>query len=246
MTTSNRRVVTTGAQGTAGVAGYRSVSPLFSTVGIAGGAAIPSSLTLFGYRIGDNVPGTGNGAGFASTGWHTNMRVAGQLPRPEMFTVTGIRVMMPMLAFAGSDTPGLVDTGFSAAALADSDAVEDLMRLFGSSYLEFEIGNKLYAQHPLWMFPGNNGVGGIAAVSQDNAGATAVQHLDITAVHMEGVQFTLAPFLTADGQTRGPLLIAEQQAFGVRLETRWATPPSFNDDRVVQVFLDGEHVRASQ
>lgn len=238
-----RRLVTTGTQGQAGVLGYQTVQPLYSAFAL-GAAALPSTMTFFGYAVGDNVPGAGVGT-VAATRFHTNLQTSGRLPAPELFTAVGLRVFMPQFALAAGPQPAVGDES-SATANANADTWDDLMLLYHSCWLEFQVGTKLYAQHPLWMFPPNTGFAGSAALANDDGTAATIGALNLVLPHLQGVGFQLSPFMAPDGSVRGPVLIAESQNFAARIRCEWGTNPSMVDARYVFVFIDGHLTRASQ
>lgn len=207
--------------------------PIYSTVGLDN-AAIPQEVRWFGYALGQNVPGAGNAAGAPSTIWHTNMTSAGNLGRPRKFRCYGIRIHMPSIAFTGaSATPSLSDPSFGAAA-QDSELLEDLMLLAYSCTFSVRVGEKLYADHPLWMAPSNVGFGGLAAVAQDNGSSTTTGQLDICAPHLVGNGLNLRTY---------PFLIEDQQSFDAVLRCHLPSPPSLNDDRALVCVLDGNLLR---
>lgn len=207
--------------------------PLYSSAGLDN-AALPGELSFFQYGLGQLVPGAGNAAGVSAKLIHTNMTVGGQLAAPKKFRCDGVRVsMMPIAFTATANTPALSDPSFGTAA-QDSELLEDLLLLVNSCFLQVKIGEKFYANHPLSLFPANQGFGGLAAVSNDNAGATAVNMLDVVLPHTvgNGLNFRVYPFL-----------IEAQQGIQVSMRSPWATPPSLNDDRLVTVWLSGNLYR---
>lgn len=208
--------------------------PIYSTVGYDA-AAIPAERIFFGYAKGQNVPGAGNAAGIPSTFWHTNMTVAGQLEAPRKFRCDGICVYMPPLTFGGgSGIPsfgaGTADPGFSAAATADSELLEDWLLFLHSCLLRVKVGTKSYCEHPLHHFPANVGVDGLAAVDVDRVSAAADQHLDVTIPHSKGngIAFSTWPFL-----------IMPQQSFFGAILCPWPVPPALQEPRAITVRLDG-------
>ena len=203
---------------------------LYSACAIDNAAAIPAQLNFFGYAKGNTVSGAGNAVATVATLFHTNMDTPGALAQPKVFTVTGIRVFIPNIAFTvTANTPELVDPSFGAAAV-DSDALEDLLLIQNSTVLRFFVGAKNYVNHPTFLAPANCGMAGVAALAQDNGTAATVGSLDASAPHMVGVYYDMPVY---------PVVIASQQAFGAQLLSFWSTNPTLNDDRLVYVFLDG-------
>jgi hypothetical protein len=211
---------------------------LFSTVGLASGV-LPQDVTFFNYGIGDPIAGSGNlVTNETAKAWHTNLDKGGLLSPPKSFLVTGLRFYMLPVTFgtaAAGASVVLADTGFSAAALADSDNLEDMRTIFESAHCQFMVGTKRYVDEPLFGLPGNIGIGGVAAVSMfSNAGS---HHLDVCLPRWEG---TPREFLTY------PIRIPQQQAFSCTLAFRWSTPPSLNDHRALVGILDGKIAREVQ
>lgn len=208
--------------------------PLYSSVGLDN-AAIPQELTFFGYGVGDNVPGAGNAAGVAATKYHTNLDRGGSLARPKVFSATGIRFHLPLLAFTGaSNTPSLSDPSFGAAA-ADNDLFEDLLAIFYSGHVSLEVGEKTYIDEPLFLMPSMVGFGGMASLAVGaNAGAP---FQDVTLPHTFGIERSFMPY---------PILISSQQSFTLRLRFPWATNITLNDDRLLVAILDGKLGREVQ
>lgn len=215
--------------------------PLYSTVGYDA-AILPFQRNFFTYRTGDNVPGAGNAAGNPSTLWHTNMEIGGALAMPKKFRCDGVSVTMPPLTFeGGADVPnfgsGTNEPGFSGAATADSELLEDILVFVYSSYMRLRIGQKNYAEHPLMFFPHNIGAAGLCAVDVDRVSAAGIGHLDVTIPNTVGlgIQFGLWPFL-----------VMPQQAIVCEITTPWGTNPPLNRARAVQVFLHGNYHREVQ
>ena len=168
---------------------------------------------------------------------HTNMELAGVLAKPKKFRCNGIGVFMLPAAFGSSDVPSASDPTFSATATQDSDLLEDLLLLTYSMVLTVKVGEKNYADHPLWFFPSNQGFGGLAAVANDTVSASAVGNLDI-----------VLPMTIGNGMNYRtyPFLIEDSQAFSATLRCQFASPPSLNDPRLVTVILYGAMYREVQ
>lgn len=208
---------------------------LYSTVGLASGQ-IPQDLSLFNYGIGDPISGAGNlVTAETAKEWHTNLPKGGILPQPQTFLATALRFHMLPITFttaASGATPALADPGFSAAALLDSNNIEDMRILFESMHCTFKIGQKTYVDEPLFNLPGNTGIGGISAVSIGAAAGT--HHLDVALPRWEGVERSFLPYM---------IRIPSQQSFSVNLACRWTTPPSLNSHRALVAMLDGKIAR---
>lgn len=203
--------------------------PLYSAAALDN-AALPNELNFFGYAKGQAVPGAGNASGGVSTLFHTNLESPNSLASPKVFTVTGLRVILPNIAFTTTaQTPELSDPSFGAAAV-DSDIFEDLLSIMNSGSMRFRVGPKDYVHHPLFFFPGNTGIGGLASLGQDNATAATIGELDAQSPHFAGPYYALRTY---------PIVIATQQSFSASMSWIWATNPSLNDDRLLFVFADG-------
>lgn len=214
------------------------VQPLYSSVGLGGDpttpVALPSEVNLFQYAKGANVPGAGNWSGNPATLWHTNMETPSSLAAPKVFTITGIRVHVSHLAASGANAPSRVTradaiTQASGADPIELDQVQDNLKIFNSGVLRLVVGPKTYANHPLWFFPSNIGVGGLADVTNDTSIAAAHSR-SIIATHQVGQYWDFDQY---------PVVIAAQQSFGVSISFPWATNPSLSQARCLTVFLDG-------
>jgi len=205
---------------------------LYSSVALAN-AALPSELNFFSYAKGGRVPGAGNASGADATLFHTNLETPGALAQPKVFTVSGIRVFLPDLAFVTTagvlNTPTLSDSSVGTA-LADADLFEDLLLLAFSTVVQFNVGPKTYVSHPSFLLPSNTGIGGLAGAANDNGTAATLNQLDTTTAHLAGVYYGMPIY---------PVVIASQQSFGAKLLCQWTTNPSMNDLRLVFLFLDG-------
>lgn len=198
--------------------------PLYSCTTFAAGAALPRESQLFGFTIGDNV--IGGVAGVVATLMHTNMEVPRSVPRPRTFTVTGLRILVPPLALGVN--PALADDTVGTAP-ENNDQVDDLVRIAFSTHIEFKIGNKNYAEAPIWMLPSQSGLGGVATTSV-NANAGQVWQTRV-ALHTAGVGYR---FKTG----RKPVLWHSQPfTFGVFCV--WPTTPTIIDDKTLYAILDG-------
>lgn len=207
------------------------VQPLYSTAGINGGAALPAELNLFQYAKGQSVPGDGDYSGVSSTLWHTNMETPSSLAAPKVFTITGIRCHVSHLGSGGSNRPTYETADLSTTATGpDIFQVEDVLKVFNSGVLRLTVGPKVYANHPLWFFPSNVGIGGLADVAIAKNDLASSTSRSVAATHQVGQYWDFFEY---------PVVIAAQQSFGVNISFTWATNPSPSKDRAVTVFLDG-------
>ena len=209
---------------------------LYSAGSFASGVALPRELLLFQYAVGNNIPGASGTAG-ALTNAHllsTNMRTAGFLAAPKVFSVEGIRLIYSQLATpttAGASPVQQPSLNVVAAGVA-AVFVDNLVRTHYSGVLDFSVGPKNYQEAPLWMFPSNTGLDGVASIA--GAWAVPVNEL-VTAVHSGGRYFGLG---------RYPVLIPAQQQFQVTLKFPSPTNPTLVgaagiNDLFVWVCLDG-------
>lgn len=212
------------------------MQPLWSTFGL-NNAALPQEAGFFAYAIGGTVPGAGNAAGVTATLWHTNLELPSQLARPKRFTCWGIRVILRQISFtAAANTPELSDPGFGTAG-ANNDLFDDLVLLTNSGHLQFRVGEKFYADDPLFVMASNIGYSGIAAVGNANGTAATINQQTVANLNVAGLSRRFDPY---------PILIENQQSFSVTIRFPWATPPTMVDDRALQVWLDGKLTREVQ
>ena len=204
------------------------VQPLYSTAGLDA-AALPAEVNLFQFALGQAVPGTGDYSGGASTLWHTNMETPSSLAAPKVFTITGVRAHLSHLGSNGANQPQLV-TADLASSVTDLAQVQDALKVFNSGVLRLTVGPKVYANHPLWFFPSNIGVGGLNSVSIAKNDLAAISQRSVAATHQTGQYWDFFEY---------PVVIAAQQSFGVNVSFTWATNPSLAADRALTVFLDG-------
>lgn len=197
--------------------------PMYSAVAL-NAAAIPRSVQFFTYSLGQTVSGAGTGA-VVATRFHTSMETPSFLAAPKTFTVEGVRLHMPPLAYAAS--PTVQDT--VGAAIAADLAFDDLMLLVGSSAFRFSVGPKDYVQGPLFALPGCYGVSGIGATSISSTNAASIFQRR-TAVHSSGREFRMRTW---------PVLIANQQQFAAELLNQWTTNPTLAGQRLLFCILDG-------
>lgn len=199
--------------------------PLYSAVQLDA-AALPREIECFNYTPGQLV--SSNAAAPAvATQIHTNMLAVRTIPRPKTFTVFALRVLVPPLAY--TTTPALSD-GTDGTNLENNDQADDLTLIATTMALRFEIGEKVYAEAPFWMMPGNFVAGGIAATSVSNTNAASIFQTKV-ALGTAGLAYH---FNTG----RKPVIWNQQQLRCV-LSCQWATNPTIVDGRLVYVSLDG-------
>src|SRR5262249_47947420 len=155
-----------------------------------------------------NIPGAGTGV-TAATIHHTNMAAIRTVASPKVNIVTGIRVIVPPLSF----TPNpVLDDATSGSTNITLDQGEDLTRIMESGVLAFKVGEKFYAQCPLWMLNANTGLSGVVSTSVVANAAIVFQNQ--VAVYKSGV-----PYQYQSGQN--PVLWAGQT---LRWAFQWDFP----------------------
>lgn len=207
--------------------------PLYS-VYIFDNTLCPASALFFNYAVGGQVA-TNLATPPNATELHTNMVSAGFLPSPKMFLVSGIRIVPVEIdaAFTDvlSDTAG---TTFAAQTFtgADSNLLEDLVRLVYGSVTKFFVGTKNYLTNPTWNVPANTGIQGESnAIAFGGATPTAaVGTQRLATFHSAGRYFSLPAF---------PTMIVPQQNFNLTMEFPQVTKPTIGADRAVYAVLDG-------
>ena len=204
------------------------VFPLYSSAGLDA-AALPSEINLFQYAKGQPVPGAGNWGNQTATSWHTNMETPSSLAAPKVFTITGIRVHVSPLVAAAANTPSLPAEDIVTASTA-LDQINDNLRIFNAGVLRVTVGPKVYANHPLFFFPSNIGVGGLNDIGQDNGTSATLNARATVATHQVGQYWDFDQY---------PVVVAAQQSFGVNIAFTWATNPTLGFARILTCFLDG-------
>ncbi len=204
--------------------------PMYSCVSFDS-TTLPVTRRCFNFSVGQPVPGAIEGGGVAETAtlYHTNMDVSGQLSTPKVFEVTGIRFVVSNLNETGSAGPP------HPATASDPLLLEDLLRMNNGLVLDFTVGQKNYAEGPVWMFPGNCGVGGMA--SAGIADTTATEQYTIESGQGAGMPWQMAPYT---------IFIPSQQTFFVDLNAPGATTPTLSVARLAWVVLMGRLGREAQ
>lgn len=205
--------------------------PLYSCIALDA-LAIPRQIECFNYLPGSLVSGAG-AAQVAATALHTNATAVRTIAAPKVQVVTSIRIVLPPLAF--TSTTALADDSVGVA-LENNDQADDVTLLM-SMYFQFRIGEKVYAEAPLWMAPANAGVGGVAATSVSNTNAASVWQTRV-ALHTCGLAYE---FSTG----KNPVLW-NQQSFRFFFGCDWATNPTLNDTHLLYAVLEGFEGREIQ
>jgi hypothetical protein len=163
------------------------------------------------------------GAAATPTLASTNMKSAGQLPRPQEFLCTGIQVHLRSPAAVGRQAANVTTVTTNWNNL--EAALESL------SWLDFTIGSKSYVQDgPLSKFPPQFGLGGVGATS---IFAAAAQTAVIDYAKGAGRYYAISP-----------VRIPANQNFSVTLN--WTAVQAIAADSLCSVILDGYLYRLSQ
>jgi hypothetical protein len=217
---------------------FRQNVSLYSTLALDNAAA-PLESVLFNYSVGQTVSGAGNGA-VQATSWHTNMRVPRTLPSPEVFVLDRVRFHMPALSVGASNaiaidqTYGATGAVGTVSAIASNNAADLLAMTLLHARLEVE--GKRYVDAPLWMLPGNCGVGGVHARALSSAVSTATNAVaNVQALHWVGEGWRFSDSM--------PPILTSNTVLDFRLFNQ-TTGYAFKVDRYLQVILQGTHGRA--
>lgn len=217
---------------------FRQNVSLYSTLSLSAATA-PSESVLFNYAVGQTVSGTGNGT-VQATNWHTNMRIPRTLPSPEVFVLDRVRFHMPALSVSGSNAVAIDQTyGATAATTASasiaSNNAADLLALT-LLHARLEIEGKRYVDAPLWMLPGNCGIGGpvARALSSGATGATKAT-ANIQALHWAGEGWRFSDSM--------PPILTSNTVLDFRLFNQ-VTGYALKVHRYLQIILQGQHGRA--
>lgn len=220
---------------------FRQNVSLYSTLALDNAVA-PLESVLFNYSVGQTVSGTGNGA-VQATNWHTNMRVPRTLPSPEVFVLDRVRFYMPALSVSASNAVAIdqaygagavAGAGGSVASVASTNAADLLaMTLL---HLRLEVEGKRYVDAPLWMAPGNCGVGGAHSRSVTSAFTAATS----AAVNTQALHWAGEGWRFSDSM---PPILTSNTVLDVRLFNQ-VTGYALKVDRYLQIVLQGTHGRA--
>lgn len=153
----------------------------------------------------------------------TNMRAAGQIPRPQEFLVVGIQVYFhPVNA--------IYTTGAAAVASTASNWNNTNLVLESQNWLNFHIGSKDYiTDGPITKFPPQFGLTGVSGMA--TTAATTNNNVDYA--RSQGRYYAITP-----------LKIPASQNFDVTIN--WETVQAATDGARIGVILDGYLYRLSQ
>ncbi len=199
--------------------------PLYSA-GAFAAAALPFTVELFSYRIGQDVPGAGAGV-VASTINHTNMTQAGTLAKPKVCEFRQIREVVSMLDDALTEPMTVTAAAMGAAT---SFLWANVQLFFWGSTVRFHVGEKDYLEGvPAFLVPGNVGIGGIAAVDADDQATGQVQQ--VVCPNGAGRVFDLEPYAV--------FLPSQQQFFAeIRAPQLAANRPVLPATAIVYLIAD--------
>ncbi len=225
---------------------WRDNVPLYSAVGIRATALTNLELSPFSYAIGSTISNNFSSPAASSvtaTNWHTNMRIARQLPAPEVFVADRLRVVIPSTTLAPGTAGGeiYVDSvaGATGASGLNSANALDLVYL-QTLTLRLEIESKIYAEAPLYMFPANVGIGGTAnhALGKKlSASNNEVNMRQVVSMHWAGEGWRFADSM--------PPVLTSSTVLDCRIRYEHpGTGPSITTDRIIWTVLQGRHGRA--
>jgi len=163
----------------------------------------------------------------------TNMVLAGTLPQPQRFLITGVELyFFPAVTVL----PYVKKLNSASATVASTESFVNDTWLFYSSaaFLQLDIGSKAYLQEaPLLKFPPSGGLSVNAAVSDTTT--------------LAGAQLTTFQYATAGGPTYDvlpPLLLIANQNFNLSLN--WNALVPISAAAKVMTQLNGFLYRLSQ
>jgi hypothetical protein len=162
-------------------------NPLYDYITYA--QAGQTSLTFFQNPVGQS----------SKTYADTNMKLAGQLPYPQAFLMTGLQVELFPDALPGR---GGLDPQTAVASNWN-----DMWEVFESGYLVLTIGDKEYIKEgPLGKFPPSYRLGGTAALT-DTTTAAATQLSIVDYAAFCGAPYRVIPFTIPNSQNFNVQLI---------------------------------------
>ncbi len=200
------------------------VQPQYDTEGIT---ALSGETLFFARPVGQVGIG-----GHTKTIRDTNMRTASSLPRPQVFVVTGIRVVPSLISGDAAASPAASNPDFS-------DYKSTFLAIMWETVSVFRIGTKEYLTIPTFRLPGNIGVEAMGWAQRTATAAEAAENDVYHSIYGEGEYFSTMP-----GRLRLPSL----QGFGFTLQFPRAALNStlVSGGLKVTVFLDGIHGREVQ
>jgi hypothetical protein len=153
----------------------------------------------------------------------SNMETAFQLPAPKAFLIRAIRMFVKLRPLATTATPG--------SAFASN--FDNIAQLINTGVMTFTVGNKQYAQEPLWALTAGGGAfGSLAGVG----GALQSVGIDYA---QNGV-----PDPRAVNTLSVPLFLAPQINFNARID--WAAALTLSSSPAITLCLDGDLLRPVQ
>jgi hypothetical protein len=158
----------------------------------------------------------------------SNMETAGQLAPPKAFLCRAISVYFKIRP-ESTAVPDAPDT--------QAGAVGNLVQLVNSGVLQLQVGNKIYAEYPLWALCSGGGPYGVLAVVDIGAGQTiAGGEVDFGTLGVPDAKNLLT--------LPKPLFIAPGINFQATIT--WPTALTLTRNLPIQVALDGEIIRPVQ
>ena len=199
--------------------------PLYSCFALDAAAIPKGPIEVFNYLAGSAIPGAG-AAVTAANLMHTNMAAIRTVAAPKVNIVTSIRIVVPPITF--TPNPAL-DDATSGATNSALDQVDDLTKIIEAMAVEFKVGEKFYAQGPIWAMPANTGLGGI--VSTSVVANAAILFQNQVAIFKSGI-----PWDFSSGQN--PVLWAGQTLRFAFLCDFTTQPVALTDTHLVYAVLD--------
>lgn len=197
------------------------IHPLFDTEAITTGAG---TYTYFARPIGQAAV-----SGNQKTLRDTNMRVASQLPQPQVQVVSGLRVMVSQVIGDTTASPSLNINPTVSSYLATIRAI------LWESTLRFFVGQKEYLNVPTMLVPGNVG---ISALGHAQSETTTAAETDWTySLFSRGDYYSIL-----DARIKLPPL----QSFGAEIIFPVASKNTIAAGIKVTVCLDGLQGREVQ
>lgn len=154
-----------------------------------------------------------------------NMKIPSQLPNPDAFLIRAIRVKIGVAPFLNAR---------AATTNVCTGSVDDVAQLINTGWLILRIGDKPYADFPIWMLPAGGGYFGFFGTDGDAASPGEVVMWATNGNPDVKNVFSL-------GQ---PLFIAPQINFNCVLT--WPAAVTTVNAAAVEVVLDGDYLRPVQ
>lgn len=197
--------------------------PLYSAIEYDNTTFEPS-LDAFNYTLTDAI----SGGTVAATLRETNMQDRNRLPRPRVYRVQGISV-----TFSPIDEDGDTLLDAVTAAATNLDMYDAVKAIKYGSRLKFSIGDKTYAEHPIFFFPSNSGLrlGG----DFDYAVSDTDESARLVAPTMAGFPWVFA------GESR--IFLPPLQRFEVSVQSRVTLVALIDDNIMAWIAFTGEYGR---